>query len=162
MMKVSDNFLAEQLLIIVSSTFSNTLSSLKVINFILENQLKDLKQKPRWADDSGISRYKLCTPNSFVDVLTKMYRKIPKERLFSFFPDRRKSCSLIKGLSGKENSYIYAKSGTLGSNYNLSGNLIADSGKFLRFSYIYNNFMHSNIEIKAHIQTVFEQLRDDL
>ena len=86
MMKVSDNFLAEQFLIIVSSTFSNTLSSLKVINFILENQLKDLKQKPRWADDSGLSRYKLCTPNSFVDVLTKMYRKIPKEKVVFVFP----------------------------------------------------------------------------
>jgi D-alanyl-D-alanine carboxypeptidase/D-alanyl-D-alanine-endopeptidase (penicillin-binding protein 4) len=141
MMEVSDNFLAEQILVLASSTLSDTLSSGKARNFILENQLQYLKQKPRWVDGSGLSRYNLFTPNSFVDVLTKMYKKIPQERLFSFFP-------------------VGGKSGTLGNNYNLSGYLITNSGKVLVFSYMNNHFMHSNSEIKKQMQVIFEQLRD--
>jgi D-alanyl-D-alanine carboxypeptidase/D-alanyl-D-alanine-endopeptidase (penicillin-binding protein 4) len=159
MMEVSDNFLAEQILILASSTLSDTLSSLEVRKFMLENQLKDLKQKPRWVDGSGLSRYNLFTPSSFVDVLSKMYKKISKERLFSFFPVGGKSGTLKNWFSGKDTPYIYAKSGTLGNNYNLSGYLITNSGKVLVFSYMNNHFMHANSEIKEQMQLVFEQLR---
>ena len=34
---------------------------------MLENQLKDIKQQPRWVDGSGLSRYNLFSPMSFVD-----------------------------------------------------------------------------------------------
>ncbi|MGB5665607.1 MAG: D-alanyl-D-alanine carboxypeptidase, partial [Maribacter sp.] len=64
MMKSSDNFLAEQLLILGSSTLSDTLNSKKARDFILENYLSDLRQPPRWVDGSGLSRYNLFTPES--------------------------------------------------------------------------------------------------
>ena len=159
MMEVSDNFLAEQLLILASSTLSDTLNSSKARDFILENQLKDLNQKPRWVDGSGLSRYNLFTPISFVEVLTKMYKKIPKERLFSFFPVGGESGTLKECFSGKDAPYIYAKSGTLGNNYNLSGYLITSSNKVLIFSFMNNHFMHSNSRIKEQMQVIFEQLR---
>jgi D-alanyl-D-alanine carboxypeptidase/D-alanyl-D-alanine-endopeptidase (penicillin-binding protein 4) len=161
MMEVSDNFLAEQLLILASSTLSATLNSAKARTFILENQLKDLKQKPRWVDGSGLSRYNLFTPSSFVEVLTKMYKKIPKERLFSFFPVAGTSGTLKNWFSGKERPFLYAKSGSLGNNYNLSGYLITNSKKVLIFSFMNNHFTHSSSSIKEQIQVVLEQLRDD-
>ncbi|MFQ3181841.1 MAG: D-alanyl-D-alanine carboxypeptidase/D-alanyl-D-alanine-endopeptidase (penicillin-binding protein 4) [Polaribacter sp.] len=160
MMEVSDNFLAEQLLILASSTLSDTLNSSKVRDFILENQLRDLKQKPRWVDGSGLSRYNLFTPISFVDVLTRMYKKIPRERLFSFFNVEGKSETVKTGFSVKKAPYIYAKSGTLGNNYNLSGYLITNSSKVLVFSFMNNHFMHPNSKIKEQMQVIFEQLRD--
>jgi D-alanyl-D-alanine carboxypeptidase/D-alanyl-D-alanine-endopeptidase (penicillin-binding protein 4) len=160
MMEVSDNFLAEQLLILASSALSDTLNSSKVRDFILENQLRDLKQKPRWVDGSGLSRYNLFTPISFVDVLTRMYKKIPRERLFSFFNVEGKSETVKTGFSVKKAPYIYAKSGTLGNNYNLSGYLITNSSKVLVFSFMNNHFMHPNSKIKEQMQVIFEQLRD--
>ena len=160
MMEVSDNFLAEQILILASSTLSDTLSSSKARKFILENQLKNLQQKPRWVDGSGLSRYNLFTPISFVDVLTKMYKKIPEERLFQFFPVGGKTGTLKSWFAGNPTPYIYAKSGTLGNNYNLSGYLLTNSGKTLVFSYMNNHFMQSNTEIKKKMETVFEDLRD--
>ena len=160
MMEVSDNFLAEQLLMMASSTLSDTLNSKKAIDYILENQLKDLKQKPRWVDGSGLSRYNLFTPNSFVDILTKMYRKIPQKRLFSFFPVGGESGTLKNWFSGVDKPYIYAKSGTLGNNYNLSGYLITNSGKVLVFSFMNNHFMHASAKIKEQMQLIFEQLRN--
>jgi D-alanyl-D-alanine carboxypeptidase/D-alanyl-D-alanine-endopeptidase (penicillin-binding protein 4) len=160
MMEVSDNFLAEQLLILASSALSDTLNSSKVRDFMLENQLRDLKQKPRWVDGSGLSRYNLFTPISFVDVLTRMYKKIPRERLFSFFNVEGKSETVKTGFSVKKAPYIYAKSGTLGNNYNLSGYLITNSSKVLVFSFMNNHFMHPNSKIKEQMQVIFEQLRD--
>lgn len=161
MMKVSDNFLAEQVLIMASSILSDTLNSSEVRAFMLENQLKDLKQKPRWVDGSGLSRYNLFTPNSFVEVLTKMYKKIPKERLFSFFNDEGKSETLKAGFSDEKLPFMYAKSGTLGNNYNLSGYLITKTNKVLVFSFMNNHFMHSNSKIKEQIQVILEHIRDN-
>ena len=161
MMEVSDNFLAEQILVLASSTLSDTLNSAKSRNFMLENQLKDLKQKPRWVDGSGLSRYNLFTPISFVEVLTKMHQKIPIKRLFQFFPVGVKSRTLKNWFSGNPKPYIHAKSGTLGNNYNLSGYLITNSGKTLIFSYMNNHYMHSNAEVKKKMQAVFEELRDN-
>ncbi len=161
MMEVSDNFLAEQLLILASSTLSDTLNSSKARDFILENQLKDLNQKPRWVDGSGLSRYNLFTPISFVEVLTKMYKKIPRERLFSFFNVEGKSEILKTGFSDEKAPYIYAKSGTLGNNYNLSGYLITDTNKVLIFSFMNNHFMHPNSKIKEKMLLIFEYVRDN-
>ncbi|WP_405610383.1 D-alanyl-D-alanine carboxypeptidase/D-alanyl-D-alanine-endopeptidase [Polaribacter sp. Asnod1-A03] len=161
MMEVSDNFLAEQILILAASTISDTLNTTSAKKFVLENQLKDLEQKPRWVDGSGLSRYNLFTPNSFVEVLTKMYQKIPEERLFQFFPIGGKSGTLKNWYAGNPTPYIHAKSGTLGNNYNLSGYLITNSGKVLIFSYMNNHYMHSNSDVKKKMQTVFEELREN-
>lgn len=161
MMYVSDNFLAEQILILSSSSLSDTLSSKKIRNYILENNLKDLKQKPRWVDGSGLSRYNLFTPTSFVQVLSKLYTEIPRNRLFNLFPIGGKSGTLKKWYAGNPKPYIYAKSGTLGNGYSLSGYLITNSGKTLIFSFMNNHFRNPRTEVKKRMQLVFEWLRDN-
>ena len=160
-MQISDNFLAEQMLILSSSTLSDTLNSSKIRNHILNNQLKDLKQKPRWVDGSGLSRYNLFTPISFVQVLSKLYDKIPRERLFNLFPVGGESGTLKKYYAGKQKPYIYAKSGTLGNNYSLSGYLITNKGETLIFSFMNNHYKKPTVEIKKRMQLVFEWLRDN-
>jgi serine-type D-Ala-D-Ala carboxypeptidase/endopeptidase (penicillin-binding protein 4) len=160
MMLVSDNFLAEQMLIMASSTMSETLSSSKMRDYILDNQLKDLKQRPRWVDGSGLSRYNLFTPTSFVQVLSKLYDEIPQERLFNLFPVGGESGTLKKYYSGVSKPYIHAKSGTVGNNYSLSGYLITKSGETLIFSFMNNHYKTSTNEVKKRMQSVFELLRD--
>src|SRR5690606_18958491 len=76
MMEVSDNFLAEQLLILSSSTLSDTLNGAKAREYMLDHYLTELEQPPRWVDGSGLSRYNLFTPGSMVYVLNKMYQEI--------------------------------------------------------------------------------------
>src|SRR5690606_20861390 len=82
----SDNFLAEQLLMAASSTSSDTLGTKRAITYMLEHDLADLEQQPRWVDGSGLSRYNLFTPRSFVQILQKLYEEVPEERLFGIFP----------------------------------------------------------------------------
>ena len=160
MMEVSDNFLAEQILVMASSTLSDTLSSSKVIKYMLENELKTLKQEPRWVDGSGLSRYNLFTPVSFVDVLIRLYKKIPEERLFKMMSVGGEFGTIKSWYAGKDKPYVFAKTGTLGNNHNLSGYLLTNSGKILVFSYMNNHYKKSNNEIKTQMQQTFEWLRD--
>ena len=160
MMHESDNFLAEQILILASSTLSDTLNSNTVRKEILKNQLNDLKQQPRWVDGSGLSRYNLFTPTSFVQVLTKLYTEIPKERLFNFFPVGGELGTLKNWYGGNPTPYVYAKSGSFGNNYCLSGYLITKSNKVLIFSFMNNHFKSSTNAVREEIQTVLELLRD--
>lgn len=161
MMIESDNFLAEQLLIMASSSLSDTLSSSKARKYILQNQLADLPHKPRWVDGSGLSRYNLFTPSSFVFILDRIYASIPEERLFELFPKGGVSGTIKDVFKGKNEPYIIAKSGALGNNYNLSGFLKTKSGKTLIFSFMNNHFRKRSKDIKAEMETVFKYLHDN-
>ena len=161
MMEVSDNFLAEQILILASSKLSDTLSSSRVRKYILENQLKDLKQQPRWVDGSGLSRYNLFSPRSFVEVLTKLYTTIPQERLFNLFPVGGVFGTIKNWYAGEEQPYVYAKTGTLRNNHSISGYVLTNSGKVLVFSFMNNHFKKSTNAVRMQMQQVFEWLRDE-
>jgi len=161
MMHRSDNFLAEQLMVLASSSISDSLDVQLAIKHILENQLKDLNQQPRWVDGSGLSRYNLFTPESVVQVLSKMYSTIPRERLFSFFPAGGVSGTLEDWYPGDPEPYVYAKTGTLSNTHNLSGYLLTKSGKILIFSFMNNHFRLPNSEVKRKMQSVLENIRDN-
>jgi D-alanyl-D-alanine carboxypeptidase/D-alanyl-D-alanine-endopeptidase (penicillin-binding protein 4) len=161
MMEVSDNFLAEQILVLASSTLSDTLSSSRARKYMLENQLKDLKQQPRWVDGSGLSRYNLFSPISFVEVLTKLYKTIPQDRLFNLFPVGGEFGTIKNWYAGKDKPYVFAKTGTVGNNHNVSGYLLTNSGKVLVFSFMNNHFKKTNDEVRTQMQEAFEWLRDN-
>lgn len=161
MMIKSDNFLAEQILIMASSKLSSVLSSKRAREYIIKNNLADLKNKPKWVDGSGLSRYNLFTPDSFVQILNKMYTNIPKKRLFNLFPIGGVSGTLKNWYKGEDKPYVYAKSGTLSNNYSLSGYLISKSGKTLIFSIMNNHYRKKTNDIKKQTQQILEVLRDN-
>lgn len=158
MMHKSDNFLAEQLMLVSSGILSDTLNFNIAKKYILETKLSNLKQKPRWVDGSGLSRYNLFTPESMVHVLHELYKKLPKERLYTLFPVT--NAPKIKNGDTVQEPYLYAKSGSLGNNYCLSGYLITNSGKTVIFSFMNNHFVASSSDIKKEMHHFFEKIRD--
>jgi len=154
---VSDNFIAEQLMLQVGNKVDSIFSVKKGIEFSLENYFQGIPQKPRWVDGSGLSRYNLFTPESLVYLLTKMYREIPAKKLFSYFPVGGGSGTLKNYYKNVE-PYIYAKSGTLSNNYNLSGYLVTKKGTVLIFSYMNNHYQGSSSERKKEMNEFFIQL----
>ncbi|UGU15286.1 D-alanyl-D-alanine carboxypeptidase [Sinomicrobium kalidii] len=162
MMHVSDNFLAEQLLLMSGAAVSDSLNSRNAVEHILDSYLPDIPQKPRWVDGSGLSRYNLFTPASMVYILNRLYRELPRERLFTLFPAGGQSGTLKNTYKSKNGiPYIYAKSGTLSNNHNLSGYILTKSGKTLIFSYMNNHYMHPTGEVKKHMEALFRHIRDN-
>lgn len=91
-----------------------------------------------------------------VFLLDKMFNEIPKEKLLNYFPVGGQSGTLKKWYKA-DKPYVYAKSGTLSNNYNLSGYLIAKSGKMLIFSSMNNHFKIPLSKIKKEVeQTLFK------
>jgi D-alanyl-D-alanine carboxypeptidase/D-alanyl-D-alanine-endopeptidase (penicillin-binding protein 4) len=81
MMYRSDNFFAEQSLLMVSNERLGVMNDAKIIDTLLKTDFKDLPQKPRWLDGSGLSRYNLFTPQDFVTILNKMKNEFGMERI---------------------------------------------------------------------------------
>lgn len=160
MMEVSDNFLAEQLLLMVSGQFSNSMSTEKSINYIESKYFKNMPQKPVWVDGSGLSRYNLLTPEDLVFVLELLYKEIPHDKLFNLFAVGGKTGTLKSNYGGKK-PYIYAKSGTLSNNYSLSGYLVTNSGKTLIFSMMNNHYTKQNWQVRQELQKLLEYVRDN-
>jgi D-alanyl-D-alanine carboxypeptidase/D-alanyl-D-alanine-endopeptidase (penicillin-binding protein 4) len=161
MMHESDNFIAEQLLFMAASELKDTLNSNLIRTHILENELQDLAQQPRWVDGSGLSRYNLFTPQNMVTVLDKLYVMVPQERLFTIFPAGGMSGTLKNRFAGEEQPYIYAKSGSLSNNYCLSGYLLTKSGKTLIFSFMNNHFRESLTDERLRLEQMLQTLRDN-
>lgn len=159
MMEVSDNFLAEQILLMVSNQVSNTMSTEMAIQHILTKYLKSMPHKPVWVDGSGLSRYNLFSPADMVFVLEKLYNEFPKERLFNIFAVGGKTGTLKSNYGGKT-PYVFAKSGTLSNNYTLSGYLITKSGKTLIFSIMNNHYQKENWQVRQQTQMLLEYVRD--
>lgn len=158
MMHNSDNFMAEQINLMASGLQSDTLNGQAARDQLLQNALSGLRQKPRWVDGSGLSRYNLFTPESMVFVLNELYLNYDKKRLFDWFPAGGRSGTLKNWFSKPEAAYIFAKSGTLSNNYCLSGYLVTKKNKVLIFSFMNNHFRQPTARVKEEMQRLLELL----
>ncbi|PRX45312.1 D-alanyl-D-alanine carboxypeptidase/D-alanyl-D-alanine endopeptidase [Salegentibacter salegens] len=160
MLKVSDNFIAEQILIMAAGKISDTLKSNIAIDYMKENHLKDLPDEPMWYDGSGLSRYNLFTPRSIVKLLKKIRAEVPEKELLDMLPTGGHS-GTIKNYYKADEPYVFAKTGTLKNNHSLSGYLKTKSGKILIFSFMNSNYTVPTTVLKAEMEKVLLNIRDN-
>lgn len=159
MMQESDNFVAEQLLLICSGIISDSLNVNKTIEYILDVHLADLPEKPVWVDGSGLSRYNLITPYSLVKILERILEEITIKDIKRIFPIGGVSGTIENWYKG-DPPYIYAKTGTLSNNHNLSGFLVTRNGRLLIFSFMHNNYIVSSTQIKREMERILYKIYD--
>ena len=134
MMHNSDNFFAEQLLLMVSEEKTGVFNDDVVIDTIT----RYLKNKVVWVDGSGLSRYNLFTPEAFVEILDSMRVEFGMERVKGIFPTG--DSGTLKNYYVADNGRIYAKTGSMSGVLALSGFLYGKNNRLMIFSVLVNNY----------------------
>jgi len=157
LLQVSDNFVAEQLILLCSWQLSGELDSKRTLEQLTDSLLTYLPQKPKWVDGSGLSRYNLITPLSLVEILRRIYLEVGITRIKELFPAGGQS-GTIKDYYHADPPYIYAKTGTLSNNHCLSGYLRTAKGKWLIFSFMHNHYPGNSDPIKREMERILWQV----
>lgn len=162
LLQTSDNFMAEELLLNCAAANKMIMNTDSVIAKASKNLFSDMPDRIQWVDGSGLSRLNLFTPNDMVLVLQKIKDKVDNdERLFTLLPAGGKSGTLKNMFQESDMPYVYAKSGSLTNNYNLSGYLVGKSGKKYIFSFMNNGFLASFKDIKSEVERVLKNIHDN-
>jgi D-alanyl-D-alanine carboxypeptidase/D-alanyl-D-alanine-endopeptidase (penicillin-binding protein 4) len=158
MMHRSDNFFAEQSLLMVSNQLLGVMNDSKIIDTLLKSDLKGLPQMPRWVDGSGLSRYDLFSPQDFVWLLNKMKAEFSFDRIKTILAgaDEGTLRGLYKGYEGR----VFAKTGTLSNQVGLCGYIITKKEHPLIFSVMVNNHQTSASEVRKSIEAFITSLID--
>ncbi|WP_268121813.1 D-alanyl-D-alanine carboxypeptidase [Roseivirga pacifica] len=162
MLQPSDNLYAEQLLMMISGTQTDTLSTEAGI-FLAETpqaftNVPIFPNGLTWRDGSGLSRYNMFKPNEIVTVLSELYKGYG-ESLFELLPQGGVSGTIKSWYKGENGPYVFAKTGTLSNNYTLSGFIKCDSGKVLIFTFMANHYTVPTNQVKENFAFILERIR---
>ena len=143
----SDNGIAEALLLMISQQNFNTMQPEKAIELLLQQWKPWLVDPIEWVDGSGISRYNMITPRTLVEVLKKIHQKVGWDTIKDYFSKG----APLEAFREDPSAVIYAKTGTLRHNFNLSGYLVLPEGKAYVFSIMVNHHNRSTAEVRKGI-----------
>ncbi len=154
----SDNFFAEQTLLMVSNQRLGVMSDEKIIDTLLKTDYKDLPQKPRWVDGCGLSRYNLFSPQDFVSILNKIKSEFGMERIKVILATG--NTGTLTNYYKADSNYIFAKTGTLSGVVSISGYLFTKKNKLLVFSVLVNNHQSSAAAVRRAVEKFVENIRN--
>jgi D-alanyl-D-alanine carboxypeptidase/D-alanyl-D-alanine-endopeptidase (penicillin-binding protein 4) len=161
MMLPSDNFIAEQLLLVCSNQLSADLNTEKAIEYIEKSYLKSLPDAPRWVDGSGLSRGNLFTPRDVITLLDLIYKEVndPK-KLFSLMPAGGMTGTLKTAYPKTDQPFVYGKTGSLSNVHNQSGYVITKKGKTYLFSFMNNNFVLPTPTVRGEMVRIMTYIHE--
>lgn len=157
-LKDSDNLISESLLLMISKELNDSFSTLEAINQLKKDWSSWIPDPLLWFDGSGLSRYTMMTPRTIVSVLQKIHNQIGLKGIQSYFSAGGKSGTIKEYYKKGETPFVYAKTGTLRNNHNLSGYIISRKGNWYVFSIMVNHFENPTKEIRLAIGDLLEYL----
>ncbi|RTQ52381.1 hypothetical protein EJV47_05035 [Hymenobacter gummosus] len=161
MLRVSDNFLAEQLLLMCATRvgYRDSLSTGRVIREARRTSLAFLPDAPVWVDGSGLSPLNLLTPRDLTALLGRLHQEVPEHRLLSLLASGGGSGTLRRRYASAGGPWIWAKTGTLRHDLNLCGYLRTRSGRLVAFAFMNNNHPTSSWAVRNEVERVLGQVR---
>ncbi|WP_116109307.1 D-alanyl-D-alanine carboxypeptidase [Lewinella sp. IMCC34191] len=159
----SDNFLAEQLILLAATSRygwpdEDALFEWATDTLFLEMDLGEVSYR----DGSGLSRYNLVRPDQLVQIVAALDREVGHERLLSLLPAGGVSGTLEKRFDNRQETFVWAKTGTLSGVICISGLLRTRAGKWLAFSFLHNNVMAPSREYYAEMEDILGWVYDHL
>jgi D-alanyl-D-alanine carboxypeptidase/D-alanyl-D-alanine-endopeptidase (penicillin-binding protein 4) len=158
MMYNSDNFFAEQTLLMASNELLGQMNDARIIDTLLKSDLKGLPQRPIWVDGCGLSRNDLFTPQDFVWLLDTLQKKFTLTRMKGILPTG--GTGTLASYYKEDAGFIFAKTGSLSGVAALSGYLITKKGHLLLFSILINNYTGSGGSIRRQMEQWVHHIRD--
>jgi D-alanyl-D-alanine carboxypeptidase/D-alanyl-D-alanine-endopeptidase (penicillin-binding protein 4) len=159
MMYNSDNFFAEQTLLMVSNELLGKMNDSRIIDTLLKTDLKDLPQHPFWVDGCGLSRNDLFTPQDFIWLLNKLKNEFGLERMKRILPTG--GTGTLASYYRQDSGYIFAKTGSLSGVVALSGYLITQKDHLLLFSILINNYTGSGVTVRRQMEQLIHTFRSN-
>ena len=164
MLRVSDNFLAEQLLLMTSTQvgYRDSLSGQRVIRYLLKNQLKSLPDRPDWVDGSGLSRLNLLTPRTLTALLCRLHQQVPEPRLLSLLAAGGGQGTLRKRyfeVGPPKLPWLWGKTGTLTHTCNLAGFVRCKSGRLVAVTFFNNSIAGDDQRTRDAMQWILSEVR---
>ena len=153
----SDNLVAESLLLMVGQQVNDTLASAETISRLQEQWASWLPDPLEWVDGSGVSRYNMVTPRSLIAVLQRIYSTVGLQGIQQYFP-LGGAQGTLKAYRLPEGMRVYAKTGTLRHNHNLSGYFQSKRGKWYTFSIMVNHYTSPTKTIRKGISALLAGL----
>jgi serine-type D-Ala-D-Ala carboxypeptidase/endopeptidase (penicillin-binding protein 4) len=161
MMHRSDNFFAEQTLLMVSQQhirwMNDELLIKSLLDTIMNGPLADLPQKPSWVDGSGLSRFNLFSPRDFVSVLIKLKNEFGMDRMKKILPTG--GSGTLKNYYRADSGYVFVKTGSLTGVLCLSGYIYTTKKHLLELSILVNNHNGGTSAIRRAVEAYVEYLR---
>jgi D-alanyl-D-alanine carboxypeptidase/D-alanyl-D-alanine-endopeptidase (penicillin-binding protein 4) len=164
MLRVSDNFLAEQLLLMASSQvgYRDSLSGPRAIRLLLKKDLKNLPDRPDWVDGSGLSRLNLLTPRTLTALLCRLHQQVPEPRLLSLLAAGGGQGTLRKRYfepGPPKVTWFWGKTGTLTHTCNLAGYVRCKSGRLVAVTFFNNSIPGDDQATRNTMQRLLGEVR---
>lgn len=161
MLQESNNFLAEQILMLVSHELFDSLDIRRVIEYANDSLFSTFPDPPRWEDGSGLSRYNLVSPRFMIALIEDMRRQIGAPRFNNMMSVNGMAGTLKSRLTDLR-ARIFAKTGTLSNNHSVSGVLITDSGREIAFSFMLNHYRKPTSAMRAEMDRFLRRMIQEL
>ncbi len=162
MMLPSDNFLAEQLMMMTALKTYGEMNTAQLRKKMKAEYYDFLTDKIELYDGSGLSVYNKITPRSMVELLVLLYGIFEdKQKLHFLFPTGGVNGTLKRtyGLDQGE-PFVWAKTGTINSVYNQSGFVRTRTGRNLAFSFLNTNFYGEATAVRKEVARVVTFIRE--
>jgi serine-type D-Ala-D-Ala carboxypeptidase/endopeptidase (penicillin-binding protein 4) len=158
MMYNSDNFFAEQTLLMVSNELLGKMNDGLIIDTLLKGDLRNLPQRPIWVDGCGLSRNDLFSPQDFIWLLDTLFKKFGLARMKGILPTG--GTGTLASYYREDAGFIFAKTGSLSGVVALSGYLITKKNHLLLFSILINNYTGSGVTVRRQMEQWIHRIRD--
>jgi D-alanyl-D-alanine carboxypeptidase/D-alanyl-D-alanine-endopeptidase (penicillin-binding protein 4) len=158
MMYNSDNFFAEQTLLMVSNELLGKMNDGRIIDTLLKGDLRNLPQRPIWVDGCGLSRNDLFSPQDFIWLLDTLQKRFGLARMKGILPTG--GTGTLASYYREDAGFIFAKTGSLSGVVALSGYLITKKNHLLLFSILINNYTGSGVTVRRQMEQWVHRVRD--
>ena len=159
----SDNFLAEQLILLAATQRYGAPDEEHFLEWVTDTLFREMDLgEISFRDGSGLTRYNLIQPDQLVRIVAALHREVGRKRLLDLLPAGGVNGTLTNRFDNRPETYIWAKTGSLSGVICISGLIRTRADRWLAFSFLHNNVMASTREYYREMEEILGWVYDNL